>query len=309
MLLCALALVAMAILALMMGVQPVPVQGKGIFFSLQGAFIEAGPVSAGVNVMCLLVTGVIMLALNKVFTYVRSMTHLFVSAFFLLELANPSGLVSLNAGTLLCLMSAVTLLPLFGSFQDNHSQRSIFLIFALIATGAMFHYGFLVLIPAYLLGFANMRALGMKGVLAMLIGLVTPFWIVLGLGIASLNEARLPQWFISELPQVNLLLVLAAATAVLGILLAVVNLFTILNYRMQPRVYNIFLVILLIMGVIAACLDYHDMAVFLPLLSLMVAVQVAQAHTLGTAFHYRYVLMLLFIVACLAFAAAHLLLP
>ena len=309
MLLCALALVAVTAVSLSMGVSPSPIQGKGIFFSFQGTLIDAGPISAGINVLCLLATGAIVLALNKVYTFVRSMTHLFVSAFFLLQLANPAGLVAFNAGTALCLVTAVTLMPLFASFQDGHAQRSIFLIFALVATGTMFHYGFLLLIPAYLLGFANMRALGLKGVLAMLFGLVTPFWIVLGLGIASPFDAALPQWSLTELPQMNLLVLLAAATAVLGIVLAVMNLFTIMNYRMQTRVYNIFLIILLVMAVLAVCLDYRDLAVFLPLLNLMVAIQVAQAHTLGTAFQYRYVLMLLFTVACLAFATANLFLP
>ena len=237
------------------------------------------------------------------------MTHLFVSAFFLLQLANPAGLVALNAGTLLCLVTAVTLMPLFASFQDSHAQRSIFLIFALVATGTMFHYGFLMLIPAYLLGFANMRALGLKGVLAMLFGLVTPFWIALGLGLVNPTDAALPQWPLMDRPQLNLQVILAVVTAVLGIVLAVLNLFTIMNYRMQTRVYNIFLIILLVMTILAACLDYRDMAVFLPLLNLMVAIQVAHGHTLRTAFHLRYVLMLLFTVACLAFAAANLLLP
>ena len=309
MLLCALALVAVTAVSLSLGVAPSPIQGKGVFYSLQGTLIDAGPVSAGINLLCLLATGAIVLALNKVYTFVRSLTHLFVSAFFLLQLANPSGLVALNAGTLLCLVTSVTLMPLFASFQDGHAQRSIFLIFALVATGSMFHYGFLLLIPAYLLGFANMRALGLKGVLAMLFGLVTPFWIVLGLGIASPADATLPLWSIKEPPQMSLLMALAAATAVLGIVLAVMNLFTILNYRMQTRVYNIFLIILLVMAVLAAGLDYRDMAVFLPLMNLMVAIQVAQGHTLGTAFHHRYVLILLFTVACLAFAVANLLLP
>ena len=309
MLLSALALVAVTAVALSLGVEPSHIQGKGIFFSLQGTLIDAGPISAGINLLCLLATGAIVLALNKIYTFVRSMTHLIVSAFFLLQLANPAGLVALNAGTLLCLVTAVTLMPLFASFQDSHAQRSIFLIFAMVATGTMFHYGFLMLIPAYLLGFANMRALGLKGVLAMLFGLVTPFWIALGLGLVNPTDAALPQWPLMDRPQLNLQVILAVVTAVLGIVLAVLNLFTIMNYRMQTRVYNIFLIILLVMTILAACLDYRDMAVFLPLLNLMVAIQVAHGHTLRTAFHLRYVLMLLFTVACLAFAAANLLLP
>ncbi len=303
MLFCALMLVAVTVVALAIGVEPTNIQGEGIFFTLQGAFIETGPVSAAINVLCLLATGGILLALNKVFTFVRSMTHLFVSAFFLLQLAHPSGLVSLNAGTLLGLMGAVTLMPLFASFQDSHAQRSIFLIFALVATGVMFHYGFLMLIPVYLLGFANMRVLDFKGVLAMLIGLVTPFWIVMGLGIASPSDAHLPQWALMERPQLTIQFGMALATSAIGIALMVMNLLTVVNYRMQPRVYNISLMIMLVMVIITLCLDYHDLAVFLPLLNLMVAVQMAQAYTLGASSRFRNLFVLLLMVVCLAVAA------
>ena len=303
MLFCALMLVAVTVVALAIGVEPTNIQGEGIFFTLQGAFIETGPVSAAINVLCLLATGGILLALNKVFTFVRSMTHLFVSAFFLLQLAHPSGLVSLNAGTLLGLMGAVTLMPLFASFQDSHAQRSIFLIFALVATGVMFHYGFLMLIPVYLLGFANMRVLDFKGMLAMLIGLVTPFWIVMGLGITSPSDAHLPQWALMERPQLTIQFGMALATSAIGLALMVMNLLTVVNYRMQPRVYNISLMIMLVMVIITLCLDYHDLAVFLPLLNLMVAVQMAQAYTLGASFRFRNLFVLLLMVVCLAVAA------
>ena len=143
MVLCALALMAATAVALSMGVQPAHADSTGLFFPLKGRLIEHGPLSAFINVACLLATGGIMLALNKVFSYVRAVTHLFVSAFFLLQVANPAALVSFNAGTLMALVTALATMPLFASYQDRHSQRSIFLIFTLVATGSMFHYGFL----------------------------------------------------------------------------------------------------------------------------------------------------------------------
>ena len=305
MLLCALALIAVTVVALTMGINPPVTDSHGILFSLKGSLIEHGALSAALNVLCLLVTGGIMLALNKVFSYVRTMTHLFVSAFFLFQIANPAGLVSFNAGTLLVLMTTVAILPLFAAYQDRHSQRSIFLIFAIVATGSMFHYGFLMLIPAFLLGFLNMGVMNLKGVLAMLFGLVTPFWIVFGLGIASPMDAVAPQWLMLTKPHLTPLIVLAAATALLGIILAMMNLHTIMNYRMQTRVYNAFFIIVLVLMVIALCLDHRDLAVYLPLLELMVAVQMAQVHTLRS-FPYRYIFLLLFIAGCVGFCAVNL---
>lgn len=308
MILCALALMGAAAVALMTGVKPATSEGTGIFFSLRGTLIEAGPVSALINVAGILATGGIMLALNKVFSYVRSVTHLFVSAFFLLQVAHPSGLVSFNTGTLLCLVTALAIMPLFSSYQDRHSQRSIFLIFALIATGSMFHYGFLVLIPAFLLGFMNMGVFNLKGLLAMFFGLVTPFWIVLGLGIATPADFVMPQvdgvWNLAGKSRMTL--VLASLTALLGIVLAVMNLMTIMNYRMQTRVYNAFFVFVLAALLIALCLDFGNVAIYLPLLGLMVAVQIAHVHTLRTTMQYRYVFILLFIAGCIGFFAINL---
>ena len=312
MFLCALALIVATVVALSMGVQPPSGDSTGLFFSIKGKLIEHGPLSAFINLVCLFTTGGIMLALNKVFSYVRSVTHLFVSAFFLLQLANPAGLVSFNAGTLLCLLTTIAMLPLFASYQDRHAQRSIFLIFAILAAGSMFHYGFLFLIPAFILGFLNMGVFNLKGVLAMLFGLVTPFWIVLGLGIAAPGNFTVPNidgiWNLTGQPWTNLMLVLAVITVVLGIVLAVRNLLTIMNYRMQTRVYNAFFIFTLVMAVIALCIDYCDVQVYLPLLNLMTAVQIAHAHTLRTA-PFRYVFILLLIVGCFAFYTANLLMP
>ena len=175
----------------------------------------------------------------------------------------------------------------------------------------MFHYGFLALIPAFVLGFFNMGVLNLKGVLAMLFGLITPFWIVLGMGIASPADFTMPQidgiWHVVAQPRAELELVLAGILAVAGIVLAVMNLLIIMNYRMQTRVYNAFMVFTLVMVIIAICIDYGDMVVYLPLLGLMVAVQVAHAHTLRTTMHHRYLFILLLIAGCIGLCAANLL--
>lgn len=308
MVLCAVALVMTALAATAMGIESPTHEGNGVFFSFKGPFIDNATLSTTVNVLCLLLTGGILLAVNKVYTFVRSMTHLCVSAFFLLQVANPSSLVSFHAGTLMCLVTALALLPLFAAYQDRHSQRSIFMISALVATGCMFHYDFLILIPAFLLGFLNMGVLNLKGLLAVLFGLVTPFWIVLALGIVGPGDAVAPQWTLLDIPAMTPLVGLSAITALLGIVLAGMNLHTIMNYRMQTRVYNAFFIILLVLTVIAMCLAHHDLNVFLPLLNLMVAVQVAQVHTLRTL-PYRYIFLFLFIAGCAGFCVANLMLP
>ena len=312
-LLCAVVLMAMAALALSSGLQPHTVHSTGIFFTLKDELIESGPLSMMVNVLCLLATGGTLLAMNKVYNFVRSVSHLFVSAFFLLLMAYPCSLAHFNVGTLLGLVVANLMLPLFASYQDRHCQRNVFLIFAVLAAGSMFHYAFLVLIPAFCLGFLFMGVFNVKGVLAMIFGLFTPFWIVLGLGLVSPADFNPPRfegiWQLIGAHQINRLLLLAVATAAIGTILAVSNLFTIINYRMQTRVYNYFFVILLVATIIALSVSCDNVSVFLPLLNLTVAVQIAHAHTLKTSFHNRCFLLVLFIAACVGLGFTNLLMP
>jgi len=282
--------------------------GHGFLFSLDApAFTHAG-LSAVLQVLCVLVIGLVLMAAGKLFSFVRSVTNLYVSSFFLLQLANP--LTGFNAGTLLCLVVALSLLPLFFSYQDHHAQRSIFLIFAIAATGSLFHYAFLLLMVVMLLGFAYMRSLNFKGLLAALLGVVTPFWIVLGLGLARpadfcLPQLSLPQLALPDLPA-SLHLALAVATGVLGIVLVAHNLVRLLSYRLQTRVYNAFFVLTLLLTLLAMIIDCGDLTVFLPLLNLTVAVQIAHAYTLSS-FKYRYLLIFLLIAGCLGFAVGNLL--
>ena len=55
----AVALVVVTLMALTLGIQPPEVKGQGLFYSLQGTLVDAGPVSAGINLLCLLATGAI----------------------------------------------------------------------------------------------------------------------------------------------------------------------------------------------------------------------------------------------------------
>ena len=127
-LLCALALMAMSAVALSSGLQPPTGHSAGIFFTLKDELIESGPLAVAANLLCMLAIGGIMLAVNKVYNFVRSVTHLFVSSFFLLQMANPWSLATFNVGSLLVLVTALSILPLFASYQDRHSQRNVFVV-------------------------------------------------------------------------------------------------------------------------------------------------------------------------------------
>lgn len=297
--------ILLAITAVMAsGRVPVAEAGGGIFFEVPTVLVEPGLTSALINVACLVGIGGLMLLAGKVFSFVRSMTCIYVSAFFLLEMAVPVTSSVFNTGTALCLILVLGVLALFASYEDMHSQGRIFLTMTILATACLWQWAFVVLIPAFALGFMYMRAMDFRGFLAMLLGLATPFWIVIGLGIVNpVNDFKPLEinavWDTLDLSQMRLLITWAAVVAILSVILTVMNLMTILNYRLQFRVYNAFFIIVNLLSVLAMCIDYRDMLVFLPLLNLCLAIQIAHSFTLSTQPKRHYV-MWVFITATLA---------
>lgn len=300
---CALMLAIAAGVSVTLSPPPVPDAGSGILYSAQWSAIKQPTLSAALNVVCIIGIGLLMLALNKAFNFVRSFTFIFASVFFLLEMSTPLTCSIFNTGTTLCLILMGGILLLFSSYQDKHSQHSIFLLTAVLTTCSMFQYAFLLLIPAFCFGFMYMRAMTIKGFLAMLLGLLTPLWIVMGLGIAHLTDFKPfginAIWESLDLGQVRMLVVTAASATLLTIVLTAINMLTIMNYRLQLRVYNAFFVLMSLLAIIAMAIDYKDMTAFLPILFLCLSVQVAHSYTLST-FSHRY----LFIIALIALAIA-----
>ncbi|MBQ9219308.1 MAG: hypothetical protein IJ160_14200 [Muribaculaceae bacterium] len=297
--------ILLAIMAVLSsGRVPVAEAGSGIFFEMPTVLVEPGLPSALINVACLVGIGALMLLINKVFSFVRSMTSIFVSAFFLLEFAVPATSSVFNTGTALCLILVLGVLALFASYEDLHSQGRIYLTMTILATACLWQWAFLILIPAFAIGFMYMRAMDFRGFLAMLLGLATPFWIVIGLGIVNPATDFKPLainavWATLDLSQTRLLVGWAAVVAVLSLVLTVMNLSTILNYRLQFRVYNAFFIVVTLLSVLAMCIDYRDMLVFLPLLNLCLAIQLAHTFTLSTQPKRHYV-MWAFVAATLA---------
>ena len=295
-------LIIAALLFVTTGKNPPADVGNGIFFNIEGVFINHALGSMLVNVACVLGIGLMMNALNKTYNFVRAFTFVFVSAFFLLEMSNPLTSSVFNIGTALCLTLVAGPFILFTTYQDKRAQYSILLVMVILSFCTMFHWMFIVLIPCFVLGFFYMRAMNLRSALAMCIGLLTPFWILLGMGVVKPADFTLPDlitmWDSLEFKQTLMLGVWTAIIALATLVLTVVNLFTIYNYRLQLRVYNAFFAMVTIIIILAMCIDYQDMATYVPILNLCLSVQVAHAFTVAP-FTKRYFIVVGLAALCL----------
>lgn len=275
--------------------------GNGVFYSLSANWID-NPILS----MCLNVTGILLIALltvvlNRIFGFIRTVTFSYASMFLLLQLSNPFVCTRFYTGTAICLVMVIAMFVLFSTYQrKGMCQQNIFLIFALLAFCCMFQYAFLVLLIAFAIGFFQMQAVDVRGVLAMFLGMAMPFWIMIGLGITNPLTARLPSletiWSSGAMPHARLVITSAAIVAVVAILLLTVNMFTILNYRLQIRVYNYFFIVLTVLSIIMMCIDYRNMMIYVPMLNWCLSIQIAHAFTINSSVLRRYIPVVLFLV-------------
>lgn len=289
--------------AMLTGRVPAPQQGQGVFFHWGGLLIQEPQTSWEINMLCLGGVAALLMTLNRRYNFVRTVTTVPASMFLLLQLASPQLSVNFGVGTAMCVVLAVALFTVFAAYQKRgRSQRSIFLVMATVSLCSMFHFAFLFLIPVMLLGFVYVRAMSLKGFVAMLLGLVTPFWIALGTGLVSPWDYHLPQlssiWNVRDLAHLPVDIAIAVVTAVVTIAVTVVNLMTLLNYRLQTRVYNAFLVVVSALAIVMMGVDFNNIVNYLPILNLCLAIQLAHLHTIGTATR-RYLVLVAIVVASL----------
>lgn len=240
--------------------------------------------------------------INKIYSFTRDVTYIFASSFLLLSIVYPEIVTRLSDGTILALIVVWLSYLLFSTYQSMYPQRRVFLISVILSCCCMFQYTFVYLIPVFFIGFLQMRAMYIRSALAMLFGLVTPFWIVLGLGIIGLEDLHAPQlanvWEHLGVEQYRNVIILLSVTAFVTLVLLIANVLQIINYKMQVRAYNGFFLVLTILTMIVMAVDFDNVMVYFPVLNLCMSIQIAHSFTIQKYLR-RYIPYLLFVLSCL----------
>ena len=257
----------------------VPQRGYGTFHNL-ATWISSSDTSCFVAVLCNVIMGVLLVTLNIMFRYIKTYNcFVFAAVFVLLQGINPFLSTRFFAGTALCLVVVMSLFFMFDLYgKRGGATQGIFLVMALLSFFTIYHYVFFLLIPLFLLGFAYMRVLDVRGVFATIFGIVTPYWIMLGTGLESLSAFQAPHisqvWTAAPpFAAKGWAVTMAITTVALTVLLTISNLKTMLNYSVHVRAYNNFFIALSIFVVLMMSIDYNDFLIYMPLLNMCFAIQ------------------------------------
>lgn len=234
------------------------------------------------NALFVLLGGVLLLRINNRFSLIQRHTLLPFIFFLLFEMVSPS-LTLLGGGNVTAVMLLLLCILFFRSYQSEKAQPA-FLIMCTLGLCTLFCTRTIYYIPLFLIGFAQMRYLSAKSLLGALVGLVTPFWIGVGVDwIPASQLARLLPDFTLSIPQAlpydNPQFWIIVLTALLGLFSGTTMLYSTFNEKRQIRAYNGFVNLLSVYAALLLIVDYRNYTLYLPVLNMAVAMQAASFFT------------------------------
>ena len=256
--------------------------------------------SWGVNFAVLSATAWAMIAINRQFNILRTLSVFFAAYFLFITCSTP--FMSCFAGTSSVLAACMIFCMwiLFTLYNEPHSNRRIFLIFAILSVGTLYDWKFLFFIPLFVIGLAQMRILRTKKIIAALIGIFTPPWIVFGLDLMPIPQLPhiffTPPTILLQSPEALPFLCTVLLTMAIGFLLGSINLLRILGFNARARAYNGFLALLGIYTGILDIINFTALPDYMTLLNACVAFQVGHFFR-ATASRRGYILIVLLFAA------------
>ena len=134
---------------------------KGTVLSSPGLWIGPAMTSMWVNQAIIAGIMALMIFINKAYNIPRTITLIYATFFAILQTAT--------------------------------SRRRVFLVFFMLSSAVSVQYAFIIYIPVFLIACAQMRIFTLRTVLASLLGLITPWWILIGGGIVAPSDFHLPE--------------------------------------------------------------------------------------------------------------------
>lgn len=248
-----------------------------------------------VNMLSLFTTCIVLYLVNKEFTVVQGSDTVLTGMFAIMVGSNLWLSGSMSSSGILALANLICLVVLFGCYRKHNAAQELFLIASILAIGSMFQYAFIFLMPAYLIGAIMMKCFTFKTLVAFLMGIAAPYWIGLGLGIISIDDFTMPtlsNLFNGHATHTTLLvgLINIAATALIGLLLALTNWVRLYAGNTQRRLYNMVINVVGFFAMVCIIIDFNNMVAYLATMYMIAAVQLANFFQLRHVYKGRWLL-------------------
>lgn len=256
---------------------PVSSATTGLVFDcpLPGNYTPIPPIV--VNYLLLTAIAMLMVLINRQFNLVKSTSWYFVSIFFIMMLCFAGVAVTCyGMSNALALVLFIDIMILFSTYGAPKATRTVFLIFCLLAAASLWIAQALFFLPLFIAGMWQMRVMTPRGIIAMILGLITPFWIVWGFELAPPFELHFDigsDWNVGVIAD-NLPFFITLALLCLQCLIFLVGVaMRAINYNAARRACNGFMMLATLMTLILLYVDFSNITLYITTFNMLVAFQ------------------------------------
>ena len=242
------------------------------------------------NLLLIIVLGLSLHLFNKTYNFISSGDTILPAVFIFLCGANPwiDGL--LTSSVILMLANLLCLNVLFSCYKSQKGMVNLFTVGVILSFGSMFDFAFVFMSIAYLLIAASLKCLNFKSFIAYLMGLVTPYWIGIGLGLIPVYKLSYPSitnLFEDFATKESLFIGLlnAAVTMLILLILVLSNAVKLYAGNTRRRLMNNAIVILGLAVSICMVCDADNVTTYFATLYFVLATQLANFFVLHNVRH------------------------
>lgn len=232
-----------------------------------------------INTFLIALNGLLIYLINKSYNFVRTTEPTIVALFLIMSCSCPWFTEGINTSVILCLANIVALGIIFASFDTGNATQQMFILGVVVGIGSMFQYAFLPMIMVYILWALFMKILRFKETLAILIGLVCPYWIAVGVGWIRMSDFAFPSitplfGLARDHSELILLLIGIAVAALIGFFVVFINSMKLYAGNSKVNSMNLCVSTLGAASVIFILVDFDNMPAYVETLYMACAVQV-----------------------------------
>ncbi len=150
---------------------------------------EISAIAACATIIC---SAILLIFLNKHFVFLKTNDTLYSSIFLLACGAQPALSDRLGSGCLILTISLCGIWLLLSQRDRTTSPTAVFLLFAALSAGSTTCWEFAVLALLFVCCTYYFGLLDWRGWAAILLGLITPYWLLIAFGVVDASDFRLP---------------------------------------------------------------------------------------------------------------------
>lgn len=252
----------------------IPATGGLVFDNLQWGRVS--PIAAiFFNTAVYLVVALIFQHINRRYKIVKSTSWYFFGLFFLILTAFPELYQQVNQATITALVLSFCILLLFTTYSEPLKTSTTFLIFFLLSCASTVFTSITFYIPVFFAGLWYMKTLTVRSILAAILGLVTPYWIIWGFEWAPPFRFNVPivhYDYFEFISNAQIAFIVTSGVLCLSALIFLIgSIIRSMAYNTLRRACNGFISLAAIVTVILIAADATNLTAYIPFMAILTA--------------------------------------